>query len=86
MQLGLLTSTGVTKHRTANTARTARGALTARVTKHHTARTARTASRNTAPRQEIITAPHRTCGVAHLYLCLSVCRRVCPENVLWQNG
>jgi len=44
---------GVTKNRTAHTARTARGALTTRVTKY---RTARTASRNTAPRREIITA------------------------------
>ena len=40
---------GVTKHRTAHTARTARSALTGRVTKY---RTARTASRNTAPRRE----------------------------------
>ena len=52
--LPLIRFPGVTKNRTAHTARTARGALTGCVTKYRTARTARTA-RNETPHR-----PHRT--------------------------
>jgi len=51
-------SSGVTKHRTAHTARTARGAVTACISKHRTARTAR----NETPHR------HRTARTA-LYAC-----------------
>jgi len=28
----------------------------------------------------------QTCRLAHLLVCVSVGRSVCPESVLWQNG